>query len=146
MSNQTWRLSSHTVHYERSTAKSQRQTTSNHVKKHYGKDVYSTLAFLPICYGVNPVITRMWANAQRDGRPADHRWCPLFNAAVWLMPTTWLPCSNAAKTRYPLKYDGVPQTRQSISAVSGLKFTILSGHVEEVLLLNKFFSDCRYMP
>ena len=22
----------------------------------------------------------MWANAQRDGRPAEHRWCPLFNA------------------------------------------------------------------
>jgi len=26
------------------------------------------------------------------------------------------------------------------------KFTILWGHVEEILLLNKFFSDCRYMP
>jgi len=26
-------------------------------------------------------ITRMWANAQRDGRPAEHRWRPLFNAA-----------------------------------------------------------------
>ena len=25
--------------------------------------------------------TRMWANAQPDGRPAEHRWCPLFNAA-----------------------------------------------------------------
>jgi len=25
--------------------------------------------------------TRMWANAQRDGRPAEHKWCPLFNAA-----------------------------------------------------------------
>ena len=24
--------------------------------------------------------TRMWANAQRDGRPTEHRWCPLFNA------------------------------------------------------------------
>jgi len=24
------------------------------------------------------------ANAQRDGRPAEHRWRPLFNAAVWL--------------------------------------------------------------
>jgi len=24
---------------------------------------------------------RMWANAQRDGRPAKHRWRPLFNAA-----------------------------------------------------------------
>jgi len=23
----------------------------------------------------------MWADAQRDGRPAEHRWCPLFNAA-----------------------------------------------------------------
>jgi len=22
----------------------------------------------------------MWANAQRDGRPAEYRWRPLFNA------------------------------------------------------------------
>ena len=36
----------------------------------------------------------MWANAQRDGRPAETRWRPLFNAAVWLMPTTRVPCSN----------------------------------------------------
>jgi len=26
-------------------------------------------------------ITRMWANAQRDGRPAEYRWHPLFNVA-----------------------------------------------------------------
>jgi len=26
-------------------------------------------------------ITRMWANAQRDGRPAEYRWSPVFNAA-----------------------------------------------------------------
>jgi len=25
--------------------------------------------------------TRTWADAQRDGRPAECRWCPLFNAA-----------------------------------------------------------------
>jgi len=25
--------------------------------------------------------TRMWANAQHDGRPVEHRWRPLFNAA-----------------------------------------------------------------
>ena len=30
----------------------------------------------------------MWANAQRDGHPAEHSWRPLFNAAVWLTPTT----------------------------------------------------------
>jgi len=52
----------------------------------------------------------MWANAQRDGRPAEYRWCPLFNAAERLdvcnamfcrdvlTPTTRVPCSNAAKT------------------------------------------------
>ena len=60
----------------------------------------------------------MWANAQRDGRPAEYRWRSLFNAAVWL----W---SNAAKTRNPLKFAGVPQTNETISAASGPKFTIL---------------------
>ena len=49
----------------------------------------------------------MWANAQRDGRPARK---------VWLTPTT---CSNAAKARNPLKFAGVPLTIGSISAASG---------------------------
>jgi len=44
----------------------------------------------------------MWANAQRDGRLAEYRWRHLFNAAVWL-------CSNAAKTRNPLKLVGCPK-------------------------------------
>ena len=57
-----------------------------------------------------------------------------------------MPCSNAAKTQNPLKFVGVPQTRQQISAVSRPKLTILWEHVEEILLLNKFFSYCRYMP
>ena len=26
-------------------------------------------------------VLEMWANAQRDGRPAEYRWRPLFNAA-----------------------------------------------------------------
>jgi len=74
----------------------------------------------------------MWANAQRDGRPVELRWRPLLNAAVWLTPTTKVPCSNAAKTRNPLKFAGVPQTRQQISAVSRPKFIILAGHVEDI--------------
>ena len=88
----------------------------------------------------------MWANAQHDGRHAEYRWRPLFNAAVWLTPTTIVPCSNAAKTRNPLKLPGVPQTNETVSAASGPKFTILWGHVEDILLLNKFSSDCRYVP
>jgi len=58
---------------------------------------------------------------------------------VWLTPTTRVPCSNDAKTRNLFKFAGVPQTPQSISAVSGPKFTILLGHVEEIMLLNKLF-------
>ena len=54
-------------------------------------------------------------------------------------PTTRVPCSNAAKMQNPLKLAGVPQTNETISAASGPKFTILWGHVEEILLLNKFF-------
>ena len=38
-----------------------------------------------------------------------------------------------------MKFAGVPQTRQQISAVSRPKFTVLSGHVEGVLLFNNFF-------
>jgi len=67
----------------------------------------------------------MWANVQRDGRPAKYRWCPLFNTAVWLMPTTRVPCSNTSNTRNLLKFAGVPQSNELISAVSGPKFTIL---------------------
>jgi len=74
----------------------------------------------------------MWANAQHDGRAAEYRWHPL--------------CCKAAKTRNPLKFAGVPQTNDMISAASGPKFTILWGHAEKILLLNKLFSDCRYMP
>jgi len=33
------------------------------------------------CQKVKTQTTRMWANAQRDGRPVEHRWRPLFNAA-----------------------------------------------------------------
>jgi len=51
----------------------------------------------------------------------------------------YMPCSNAAKTPNPLKSAGVPQTTGSVSAVSGPKWTILWGHVEDILLLNKFF-------
>jgi len=87
----------------------------------------------------------MWANAQRDGRPAEYRWRPLFDAAVWLTPTTRVQCSNDAKTCNPLKLPGEPQTKETISSANGPKFTILWGHVEEILLLNNFFSDCRYM-
>jgi len=84
--------------------------------------------------------TRMWANAQRDGRPAEHRWHPLFNAAKF----GWSPlldCRAVTLPRHKTRWNwlGCPQTRQRISAVRGPKSAILWGHLEEILLFNKFF-------
>jgi len=36
-----------------------------------------------------------------------------------------MSCSNAAKTRNPLKFAGVPQTPEPISAISGPTFIML---------------------
>ena len=60
--------------------------------------------------------TRMWANAQPDGRPAEHRWRPLFNAAKF----GWRPlleavqsCSQDAK---PVEIcRGAPNSRTDLS-------------------------------
>jgi len=77
---------------------------------------------------------------------------PNIGSALYSIPQSlanahyYMPCSNAAKTRNPLKCGGVPQSNEKISAASGPNFTILWRHVEDILLLNKFFSDCRYMP
>jgi len=70
----------------------------------------------------------MWANAQRDGRPAEYRWRSLFNAAVL--------CINATN---PLKFAGVPQTRQRISAVSRPKFTYYQDMWRKYCCLKVFF-------
>ena len=51
----------------------------------------------------------MWANAQRDGRPAEYRWRPLFNAASLADAHTRVQCSNADKTRNRFKFAGVPK-------------------------------------
>jgi len=65
---------------------------------------------------------------------------------LWLTLTTGVPRRNAAKTRKPFKLARVPQTTGSVSVVSRPKFTILWGHVKDILLLKKFFSDRRYVP
>jgi len=42
---------------------------------------------------------------------------------------------NAAETRKPLKLAGVPQTTGPTLAASGPKFTIVWGHLKDILLL-----------
>jgi len=58
--------------------------TTQQNEKH--RQTFIHICLKPIASIVNSATdrTRMWANAQRDGRRAEHRWRPLFNAAVWL--------------------------------------------------------------
>jgi len=55
-------------------------------KNHCYKSLHKTQKFLQkytksVSGALGLHTTRMLANAQRDGRPAEHRWRPLFNAA-----------------------------------------------------------------
>ena len=58
----------------------------------------------------------------------------------------WHHLANIIELVLPLAHLSDSLGPSEPTAVSMPKFTILSGHVEEVLLFNNFFSDCRYMP
>jgi len=51
----------------------------------------------------------MWANAQSDGRPAEYRWCPLFNAAKFgwrpLLECRLLECRAATLPRRETRWN-----------------------------------------
>ena len=81
----------------------------------------------------------MWANANVMAALPNIGGTLSSTPQSVLTPNTRVPCSNVAKTRNLLKFAGVPQTTGSISAASGPTFTILWGHVEEILMLIKFF-------
>ena len=85
--------------------------------------------------------TRMWANMPNVMAALSNIGGALCSTPQSLADAhyTKVPCSNAAKTRNPLKFAGVPQTRQQISAVCGPKFTTSWGHVDEVMLFYRFF-------
>jgi len=82
------------------TVATDRQTTLLRLLKQWATSSYMSAAIRRNKYGIDAcnftlretVIHRddlrcinlqleMWANAQRDGRPAEYRWRPLFNAA-----------------------------------------------------------------
>ena len=81
----------------------------------------------------------MWANAQPDGRPAEYRGRPLLNAAVWLTPTTRVPCSNAAKTRNPLKLARVPKLTKRSQPLVGLSSPYYADMWRRYCCLTSFF-------
>ena len=68
---------------------------------------------------------------------------PNISCKFWLTSNERRRCSKEDKTRNQLKFAGVPQTTEPLSAVIGPTFTLLWGYMEEILLFNKFFPECR---
>jgi len=86
--------------------------------------------------------TRMWANAQRDGRPAEYRRRPLFNAAK-SGRRPLLQCRAVILARRETRWNlqGCPKlTKRSQPLVGGSSpYYGDMGHEGAILLSNKFF-------
>jgi len=100
---------------------------------------------LPPLYFTNLKISRMWANAQRDGRPAEHRWRPLFNAVEF----GWRPlldCCAVTLSRRDTCWNmmGCSKPANRSQPLVGL----CSPYCEDIwrTYCCLSFSDCRYVP
>jgi len=88
--------------------------------------------------------TRMWANAQRDGRPADHRWRPLFNTAKfgWRL---LLNCRAVTLPRLDTRWNmmGCPKPANRFQPLVGRSSPYCGDICRTYCCLVSFFSDCR---
>jgi len=87
------------------------------------------------------VMLEMWANAKRDGRPAEHRWRPLLNAVKF----GWRPLLECRAVTLPRRetrwnFLGCPKVTKRSQPLVG-RSSPYCGDVwmEEILLLNNFF-------
>jgi len=101
------------------------------------KYLFPCLDFI-LCTTTNK--TRMWANAQHDGRPAKYRWRQLFNVKKF----GWRPLLECRAATPPSPKNhwnllGCLKLPNRSQLLVGWKFAILWGHVEDILLFNKIF-------
>jgi len=91
--------------------------------------------------------TRMWANAQPDGRPAKRRWRPLFNAAKfgWRSP---LDCRAVTLPRCETSWNlqWCPKLVNRSQPLVGRSSPYREDMWRRYCCLTSFFSDCRYVP
>ena len=89
----------------------------------------------------------MWANAQRDGRPAEHRWRPLFNAAK-LGWRSLLECRAVTLPRRESRRNlqGCLKLVNRSQPLVGRSSPYYGDMWRTYCGLTSFFSDCPYMP
>ena len=95
----------------------------------------------------NKTILEMWANAQRDGRPAEYRWRPLFNIAKF----GWRPLLECRAVTLPRResrwnLQGCPKLANRSQPLVGESSPYCKNMWGRYCCLTSFFSDCRYVP
>ena len=88
----------------------------------------------------------MWANAQRDGRPAEYRWRPLFNAAKF----GWRPLLECRAVTLPRRetswnLQGCPKLLNWSQPLIGRSSPYYQDMWRRFCSLTSFFSDCWHM-
>ena len=89
----------------------------------------------------------MWANAQRDGRPAEHRWRPLVHRRkVWLTLTTYCHAVTLPRREVVESSWGCPKLPKRSQPLVGRSSPYYGDMWRRYCCLTSFFSNCRYMP
>jgi len=89
----------------------------------------------------------MWANAQRDGRPAEYRRRALCNAAKF----GWRPLLECRAVMLPRRetrwnLQGCPKLAHRSQPLVGQSSPYCEDMCGRYCCLTSFFSDCRYVP
>jgi len=89
----------------------------------------------------------MWAMDQRDGRPAEYKWRPLFNAAK----VGWRPLLQCRAVTLPRRetrwnLQGCLKLTNRSRPLVGRSSPYYEDTWRRYRSLTSFFSDCRYMP
>ena len=88
--------------------------------------------------------TRMWASAQRDGRPAEYRWRPLFNAAKfgWCPLLEWRAVTLPRRETHWNLHGCLKHANRSQPLVDWSS-PYYQDMWRRYCCLTSFFSDCR---
>ena len=89
----------------------------------------------------------MWDSDQRDGRPTEYRWCPLFNVAQF----GWRPLLECRAVTLPRletcwNLQGCPKLANRSQPLVGRSSPYCEDMWGRHCCLTGFFSDCRYVP
>ena len=98
----------------------------------------------PVCSTISTVRTRNVGQCPTWWPPCRIQVAPsVQRRKVWLTPTTRVPCSNAAKTRNPMKLAGMPPNSRTDLSRSSPYYEAMW---RRYCCLKSFFSDCRDVP